>query len=101
MAGGTPGGLPTGSVPIPPGQLMPPGGTVVVSDPFAWRRHAYPSDYFRFTVEGLKELFRGIKVIATAYHYGNEVESKGKIPAAEIDGVKYIARTEAFFFGER
>lgn len=80
--------------------MLAPHGTVVVSAPFAWRRHAYPSDYFRFTVEGLKELFHGIKVIATAYHYGNEVEPKGKIPAAEIDGVKYIARTEAFLFGE-
>jgi len=38
-------------------RLVRPGGRVVVSVPFAWRFHAYPSDYWRFTHEGVKRLF--------------------------------------------
>ena len=38
-------------------RLLAPGGSVVVSVPFAWRFHGYPSDYWRFTHEGIKRLF--------------------------------------------
>jgi hypothetical protein len=38
-------------------RLLEPGGKVVVSVPFAWRFHGYPSDYWRFTHEGVKRLF--------------------------------------------
>jgi SAM-dependent methyltransferase len=38
-------------------RLLAPGGKVVVSVPFAWRFHGYPSDYWRFTHEGVKRLF--------------------------------------------
>ena len=38
-------------------RLVRPSGRVVVSVPFAWRFHAYPSDYWRFTHEGVKRLF--------------------------------------------
>jgi hypothetical protein len=38
-------------------RLLAPGGRVCVSVPFAWKFHAYPSDYWRFTHEGVKLLF--------------------------------------------
>ena len=38
-------------------RLLAPGGKVCVSVPFAWRFHGYPSDYWRFTQEGVKRLF--------------------------------------------
>ena len=38
-------------------QLLPPGGKLCVSVPFAFQFHAYPSDYWRFTHEGIKILF--------------------------------------------
>jgi len=38
-------------------RLFVPGGNVVISVPFAWRFHGYPSDYWRFTHEGVKRLF--------------------------------------------
>ncbi len=41
-------------------RLLKPGGTLVLSVPFAWRFHGYPSDYWRFTREGVKKLFPGI-----------------------------------------
>ncbi len=38
-------------------QLLSPGGKICVSVPFAFQFHAYPSDYWRFTHEGIKILF--------------------------------------------
>src|SRR5688500_11735663 len=35
-------------------RLLAPGGSVYVSVPFAWKFHGYPSDYWRFTHEGVK-----------------------------------------------
>lgn len=37
--------------------LLRPGGVLFVSAPFAWKFHAYPSDYWRFTPEGIRRLF--------------------------------------------
>lgn len=37
--------------------LLPPGGVLYLSVPFAWKFHGYPSDYWRFTHEGVKKLF--------------------------------------------
>ena len=37
--------------------LMKPKGRVCLSVPFSWKIHAYPSDYWRFTPEGVKKLF--------------------------------------------
>jgi len=38
-------------------RLLKNGGKLVVSVPFAWHFHGYPSDYWRFTHEGIKKLF--------------------------------------------
>lgn len=38
-------------------RLLKPGGRVCVSVPFAWQFHGYPSDYWRFTHEGVRKLF--------------------------------------------
>jgi hypothetical protein len=38
-------------------QLLQPGGKLCISVPFAYQFHAYPSDFWRFTHEGVKVLF--------------------------------------------
>lgn len=38
-------------------RLLAPGGKLYVSVPYAWKFHGYPSDYWRFTHEGVKKLF--------------------------------------------
>lgn len=38
-------------------RLLRPGARICVSAPFAWKFHAFPSDYWRFTPEGIKRLF--------------------------------------------
>ena len=40
--------------------LLAPGGKLCLSVPFAWKFHGYPSDYWRFTHEGVKKLFPGL-----------------------------------------
>lgn len=40
--------------------LLKPGGLLLLSAPFQWRVHAYPSDYFRYTFYGLRVLFQNI-----------------------------------------
>jgi hypothetical protein len=37
--------------------LLRPGGKLCLSVPFAWEFHGYPSDYWRFTSEGVRILF--------------------------------------------
>jgi SAM-dependent methyltransferase len=37
--------------------LLKPGGRICISAPFAWQFHGYPSDYWRFTHEGVRKLF--------------------------------------------
>jgi hypothetical protein len=38
-------------------RLLDKGGIIFISVPFSWRIHAYPSDYWRFTPEGIRILF--------------------------------------------
>jgi len=38
-------------------RLLRPGGRICLSVPFAWKYHAYPGDYWRFTHEGIQVLF--------------------------------------------
>lgn len=41
--------------------LLDENGVIFVSAPFSWRIHGYPSDYWRFTSEGIKLLFPNIE----------------------------------------
>lgn len=42
-------------------RLLVPGGHLVLSVPFAFKFHGFPSDYWRFTPEGVKVLFAGLE----------------------------------------
>ncbi len=37
-------------------RLLADGGTILVSAPFSWEVHDYPSDFWRFTADGIKAL---------------------------------------------
>jgi hypothetical protein len=41
--------------------LLKSEGNICLSVPFAWQIHGYPSDYWRFTPEGIKTLFPQIQ----------------------------------------
>ena len=42
-------------------RLLQPAGSLCISVPFAWRIHAYPNDYWRFTPAGVRKLFPRIE----------------------------------------
>jgi len=42
-------------------RLLEPGGRICIGVPFAWKIHAYPNDYWRFTPEGIRKLFLKIQ----------------------------------------
>jgi len=51
-------------------RVLAPGGYVHLVTPFCHPFHAYPSDYRRFTLEGLKELAQGLEVVAEGWRTG-------------------------------
>ncbi|MEM1061960.1 MAG: hypothetical protein AAF907_03640 [Planctomycetota bacterium] len=46
-------------------RLLTDGGVLCVSVPWAWQFHGYPSDYWRFSHEGVKLLFPALTFDAT------------------------------------
>ena len=79
--------------------LMAPGGTLLISVPFIWRVHAYPSDYWRITVDTLPILFPNITWQQTGY-----IDSNGwikKPDSVKVDGEVYMQKTEVVGFGVR
>lgn len=79
-------------------RLMAPGATIFVSVPFMWRIHAYPSDYFRLTPEGVRVLFPGVKWERVLLA-GVDLYPGPKIEAVKIEGHPYFARTDTVGFG--
>jgi len=81
-------------------RLLEPGGTLFVSVPFIWRIHAYPSDYFRFTPEGVKAIFPGIQWdhVMLASH---ALQQNTKAHAVKVGGHPYLSRTETVAFGRK
>lgn len=81
-------------------RLMNPGATIVLSVPWVWRFHGYPSDYWRFTPASLPVLFPGIrwKAIRVATDTGFREQH---LPAYEMGDVVAFGRSEVFGFGFR
>jgi hypothetical protein len=78
--------------------IMRPGSTLDLSVPFMWKVHAYPSDYWRFTIEGVRELFPGIRWDALMYAT-QETLWDTKQPKVMMGSAVYFPRTEVLGFG--
>lgn len=75
------------------------GGTLYVLVPFAWRVHAYPSDYWRFTIEGVRLLFQQIEW-QHLYYITNRLLNK--VQGFDSDGGHpVLPRSEVIGFGTR
>ena len=81
--------------------LMTPGATLDLSVPFVWRTHAYPSDYWRFTTEAIREIFPRVEWKALAYATQDVLATKGKLPAFSPGGKVYLPRCEVLGWGVR
>jgi SAM-dependent methyltransferase len=53
-------------------RILRPGGAFVFGLPLNVDFHAFPHDYHRFTLDGIRELFRGAFHIEEVYSIGNE-----------------------------
>lgn len=77
--------------------IMREGATILVTVPFMWRVHAYPSDYWRFTLESLEVLFPNINWIERDYY-----NAQGKVkkpPTMTVDGAVWFEKTEIAAWG--
>lgn len=79
-------------------RLLETGGTLFLSVPFVWRIHGYPSDYWRFTVAGVRLLFPAIEWQVLRY-----VNAGGRddVPSIGQADVLYFAKTEVLGFGTK
>lgn len=77
--------------------VMNPGATILLSVPFSWRVHGYPSDYYRFTIEAFDVLYPGIDWKSKGYFTAGQFRKIAN--RVDIDGKKYIERCEAIGYG--
>jgi hypothetical protein len=76
-------------------------GTILISVPFVWRVHAYPDDYFRFTVNGVKSMFSYVKWTDQAYIH-HALDRKMQLQKARSNhNIPTFERTEVVLFGVR
>lgn len=80
-------------------RMLVEGGTLDLSVPFCWKVHAYPSDYWRFTTEAVRELFPNIEWRALMYATEKSLSKGGKSEKASVDGQVFLARSEVLGFG--
>ena len=81
--------------------LMAPGATLDLRVPFVWRPHAYPSDYFRYTTEGVRVLFPRIDWEGLLYATDTHLSKVAKLMGLHQDDRVHLARCEVMGFGVR
>ncbi|WP_143694841.1 class I SAM-dependent methyltransferase [Variovorax sp. JS1663] len=79
-------------------RLMAPGATIFCTVPFCWRIHGYPSDYWRMTPDGVRELFPEVEWTALMLA-SNELTDGPKAPTIKRNDHPYFSRTETVGFG--
>lgn len=80
-------------------RVMADDATILISVPFVWRVHAYPSDYWRMTVDALPILFPGITWKSRDYLAGSKIV---RAPSGTtINDQTYMQKTEVMAFGIR
>lgn len=80
-------------------RLMRVNATLHLTVPFIWREHAYPSDYWRFTINGVQELFSKVAWVELCYAHAELAPQSKKIRSTKVDEYPYYARTEVCAFG--
>jgi SAM-dependent methyltransferase len=74
-------------------------GTLLVSVPFVWRVHAYPSDYWRITVEAFDVLFPSLEWIEKGYLVNGEIRKL--VRGLTTDEGTFMQRAEAVGLGRK
>ena len=77
--------------------VLEPSGTILVSVPFVWRMHAYPSDYWRMTPEAMPALFPEIEwKQRQIFAHGKPCKKPGVLTEGKRS---HLERCEVFAFG--
>jgi hypothetical protein len=81
-------------------RLLKRRGSIFLTVPFVWRFHAYDSDYYRFTAEGVRVLFPDVEWHALMYA-SNRLRPDEYLKAEEIgpEGHPFLPRCEVAGFG--
>lgn len=74
-------------------------GTLIVSAPFVWRVHAYPSDYWRITANAFDVLFPSLKWIVKGYLINGEVRKL--VRGITNEEGTFMQRSEAVALGRK
>jgi len=72
------------------------GGSILISVPFVWRLHAYPSDYWRMTAEALPILFPSVEWRTRKYLVNGRFRKL--VPGMQNHGA-WLARAELIAYG--
>ena len=54
--------------------LLNDQGRVLISFPFLFKIHADPDDYFRYTLQGIRELSKDLFEVEQSYNHGNKLQ---------------------------
>lgn len=76
------------------------GGTILLSVPFVWRWHGYPSDYWRFTADGIRLLFPNIEWEVMVYA-SDKMRDVHDLPWLKEDNYRFYPRCEVYGFGRK
>ncbi len=79
--------------------VLDEGGTILVSVPFVWRVHSYPSDIWRMTPEALTVLFPSIQWVRCRFFSNGKFVDKA--PTRFENGERWLARTEIVAAGKK
>ena len=74
--------------------LLKPEGKICLSVPFAWKFHGYPSDYWRFTPEGVEKLFPKLQFNRANYLVSTSRKFEFYRPDTEIGKIKFSFKTQ-------
>lgn len=78
---------------------MEDGATIFVAVPFMWRVHGYPSDYWRFTPAGVRELFGRIDWQRVSFSNVVLIPEDGRVEGVDLAAWQHFPRTEVYAFG--
>ncbi len=73
--------------------LLKPDGRICLSVPFAWKFHGYPSDFWRFTPEGVEKLFPKIEFDTTHRLASTSKDGELYKPDTEVGKIKFSSKT--------
>lgn len=73
-------------------RLLVSNGTILLSVPFCWRVHGYPSDVWRMTTKALDVIFPRMQWFSRGYAVGNRVRKI--VPGKIDDDGHWMARAE-------